>query len=126
MSIASKLIRVAVKLTPKVMIVWVANHYLKGIARLTDLNLDLDIRRVYVRTLLDGEPEAIEVLVEDFAILRQGEDYHFVLSRAQSNKPWLTHALARVAGRAWKLPHIPQLAAYLPLAAELLPPRAQG
>ncbi len=120
MSYKSSLIKIAIKLTPNIMILWVANIILKGIAELTEFNFDLDARKVYVQTMLYGETEAIEVWVDGFAIISEEESYKFIIQQAQSNKPWLNNLLARFVGKAWKIPVIPQLAAHIGLIAELL------
>jgi hypothetical protein len=120
MSYKASLIKMAIKLTPNKMIVWVANIVLKGIAELTDFNFDLDTRKVYVQTMLYGETEAIEVWVDGFGIISEGESYQFIIYQAQSNKLWLNNILAKLVGKAWKIPVIPQLAAYMDLVAELL------
>ncbi len=119
MSYKTSLIKMAIKCTPNKMIVWVANIVLKGIAELTDFNFDLDARKVYVQTTLYGETEAIEVWVDGFAIIKEGESYKFIIQQAQSNKPWLNNLLSRFVGKAWKIPVIPQLAAHIELIAEL-------
>ncbi|MDP3008555.1 MAG: hypothetical protein Q8N30_05740 [Methylococcales bacterium] len=120
MSYKASLIKMAINLTPNKMIVWVANIVLKGIAELTDFNFDLDTRKVYAQTMLYGETEAIEVWVDGFGIIREGESYQFIIHQAQSNKLWLNNILAKLVGKAWKIPAIPQLAAYMELIAELL------
>lgn len=120
MSYKASLIKMAIKLTPNKMIVWVANIVLKGIAELTDFNFDLDTRKVYAQTMLYGETEAIEVWVDGFGIIREGESYQFIIHQAQSNKLWLNNILAKLVGKAWKIPVIPQLAAYMELVAELI------
>jgi hypothetical protein len=119
MSYKTSLIKMAIKLTPNMMIVWVANIVLKGIAELTAFNFDLDARKVYVQITLYGETEAIEVWVDGFAIISEEESYKFIIHQAQSNKPWLNNVLARFVGKAWKIPVIPQLAAHIGLIAEL-------
>jgi len=120
MSYKASLIKMAIKLTPNMMIVWVANIVLKGIAELTDFNFDLDTRKVYVKTMLYGETDAIEVWIDGFAIVHEEESYEFIIYQAQSNKLWLNNILSRVVGKAWKIPVIPQLAAHMGLVAELL------
>jgi hypothetical protein len=120
MSYKTRLIKMAIKWTPKMMVVWVANKVLKGIAELSDFNVDLDTRTAYVKTTLYGETEAIEVWLEDFTVSGDGDSYHFSLQQAQSNKPWLNTILSHIIGKAWKIPVTPQLKAYVELVAELL------
>lgn len=124
MSFKASLIKTAVKLTPNKMIVWVANIILKDIAKLTDFNFDLDTRKIYVQVLLLGETEAIEVWLEDFAIVSGDESHQFILHQAKSNKLWLNNLLAHIAGKNWKIPAIPQLAAHMGLISELLKAKA--
>jgi hypothetical protein len=119
MSFKTSLIKMAIKLTPNIMIVWVANIILKGIAELTDFSFDLEARKVYVQIQLLGESETIEVWLENFAVVSDGESHEFIIHQAQSNRLWLNNLLARIVGKAWKIPVIPQLAAHLELIAEL-------
>jgi hypothetical protein len=119
MSFKSNLIKTAINLTPSFLIIWVANIILKGIAELTAFSFDLETRKVYVQTRLYGEEQTIEVWLENFAVVSDGDSYSFILEVAKSDRPWLTNLLAKIAGRAWKIPAIPQLNPYLPLVAEV-------
>ncbi len=119
MSFKTSLIKIAIKLTPNMMIVWVANIILKGIAELTDFSFDLEARKVYVQIQLLGESETIEVWLDDFAVVSDGESHEFIIHQAKSNRLWLNNLLARIAGKAWKIPVIPQLATHIELIAEL-------
>lgn len=124
MSIKSSLAKVAIKCSPNVAVIWVANKILKGIAELTDFQFDLDTRSVYAQAILFGETDAIEVWLDDFAIVSDGDSKRFIVNQAKSNKPWLNNVFAKIVGKAWKIPAIPQIAPYLDLLAELLPPLA--
>ncbi len=108
-----------IKLTPNLLIIWVSNIILKGIAELTEFSFDLDARKVYVKTRLYGEQETIEISLEDFAVFSDGESYRFIIHHAQSDRPWLNNLLAHFIGKAWKIPAIPQLTAQLELLTEL-------
>ncbi|MGZ8225172.1 MAG: hypothetical protein ACXWT3_00875 [Methylococcaceae bacterium] len=119
MSFKTHLIKMAIKCTPNMLILWVANIVLKGIAELTDFSFDIDERKAYVQTQLYGETETIEIWLEDFAIVRDEESYKFIIHQAQSNRPWLTNLLAHIIGKAWKIPVIPELAPHIELIAEL-------
>jgi hypothetical protein len=119
MSFKTGLIKMAIKLTPNMMIIWVANIVLKDIAELTDFNFDLEERKVYIQIQLLGESETIEVWLENFAVVKDEESYKLIVQQAQSNRLWLNNLLSRVAGKAWKIPEIPQLTAQLELVAEL-------
>lgn len=116
----------AIKLTPNILIVWVANIVLKGIAELTDFSFDLDARTAYVQIQLVGESETIEVWLDGFAVVSDEESYKFIVHQAQSNRIWLDNLLSRVVGKAWKIPVIPQLAAQMELVAELLKTETSG
>lgn len=125
MSYKTGLIKMAIKWTPTMMILWVANIVLKGIARLTEFNFDLDARKVYVQTTLYGETEAIEVWLEDFAVINDEAPYQFVMQQARSNRPWLNNLLAHFTGKAWTIPMLPQYASHIQLIAELLQAEAR-
>ena len=119
MSIKSTVLKIIIKLTPDLLIIWGANIILKGIAELTEFNFDLDARKVYVQTRLYGEKETIEVCLEDFAVFNDGESYRFIIHQAKSDRPWSNNLMAHVIGKAWKIPAIPQLNAPLELLTEL-------
>lgn len=119
MSLKSSLIRLVIKLTPNALVIWAGNFIMKGIAELTQFNFDLDARKVYVQTRLYGEEHTIDVVLEDFAVFNDGESYRFIIHRASSDRLWLNNILARIVGKAWKIPTIPLLAAQLELVAEV-------
>lgn len=119
MSIKSSLLKIAIKLTPNILIVWVSNKILKGIAELTAFKFDVDARKIYAQIRLYGEENTIDICLEDFAVFHDGESYRFIIHHAQSDRPWLNNLLARVIGKAWKIPEIPQLTSQIELAAEL-------
>ncbi|WP_027150669.1 hypothetical protein [Methylobacter tundripaludum] len=119
MSFKTSLIKMAIKWTPNMMVIWVANIILKGIAELTDFNFDLEARKAYVQIQLVGESETIEVWIEDFAIINDEGSYQLIIQQAQSNRIWLNNLLSRITGKAWGIPEIPQLTAHLELISEL-------
>jgi hypothetical protein len=119
MSFKTGLIKMAIKCTPNIMIIWVANIILKGIAELTAFSFDLDTRKVYVQIQLVGEVETIDVWVEDFAIVSDEGSHQLIIQQAQSNRIWLSNILSRIVGKAWKIPVIPQFAAEIELISEL-------
>lgn len=120
MSFKTSLVKMAINWTPKMMVMWVANIILKGIAELTDYNFDLDARKAYVQTTLYGESEPIEVWLDGFAIISENETKYLILEQGQSNKPWLTNIFGHIAGKAWKIPALPQFSQHIELIAELL------
>jgi len=119
MSFKTRLIKMAIKWTPNMMVIWVANIILKGIAELTDFNFDLEARKAYVQIQLVGESETIEVWIEDFAIINDEGSYQLIIQQAQSNRIWLNNLLSRITGKAWGIPEIPLLTAHLELISEL-------
>lgn len=119
MSYKSSLIKMVIKLTPNIMIKWVANIVLKGIAELSVYNFDLDTRKAHVQLQLAGEVEPIDVWVDGFGIIRNEHSYQFIIHQAESNKLWLTNILAHIVGKSWKIPAIPQLAPHLSVIAEV-------
>lgn len=119
MSIKSNLAKLAIKSTPKKLVAWVANQKLKGIAEVTAFDFDLDARTANVQVKLYGEEQAIDVSLEDFAVINDGQSYQFILQRAQSNRPWLDNLLSRIVGRTWKIPVTPEIEAQLGFVLEL-------
>ena len=122
MSITSGLVKTAVKWTPKALILWVANKVLKGIAEVSDFELDLDARTAYALTTLNGESESIEVWLNGFSVISEEGYYHLLLESAESNKPWLNTIFSHITGRAWKIPDVPKFRSQIGLLAELLKP----
>lgn len=120
MSIKSSVIKIVIKLTPNILIIWVANIVLKGIAELLAFNFDIDARKIYVQTRLYGEEGTIEILLEDFAVFNDGDGYRFIIHHANSDRLWLNNLLSRVIGKVWKIPALPRFAEQLDLIAELL------
>ncbi|BBL72104.1 hypothetical protein [Methylogaea oryzae] len=120
MSYKIGLIKMAIKWTPKAMVLLGANVVLRGIAKLLDFNLDLDGRKAYAKVRLHGEAEIIEVLLEDFAIISDGQTHRIKLGKAQANRPWLNNLLRHVTRKTWKIPTMPEFKAQIEFAAELL------
>jgi len=113
-------VKVGAKLTPKILIVTVANILLKGIAEFSDILYDLDKRTAFVNVTLYGEEEPIEIALDGFEISGDEDNYQFILHKAQSNKPWMNNILARIVGKAWDIPAIPQYKDELGFVASLL------
>jgi len=119
MNFKTSLIKMAIKWTPNMLIIWVANIILKGIAELVDFNFDLEARKSYVQIQLLGESETIEVWLENFTVVSDEGGHSLIIEQAQSNRIWLNNLLSRIAGKAWKIPVIPQFTAEIELICEL-------
>ncbi|MDD2660319.1 MAG: hypothetical protein PHY54_11695 [Methylococcales bacterium] len=119
MSIKSGLIKIAIKWTPKMLILWVANIILKGVAELTDFSFDLEARKAYIQIQLAGESETIEVWLEGFAIISDEESYKLIIQQAHSNRLWLENLLSRIVGKSWKIPVTSQMTSQIELLSEL-------
>lgn len=120
MSFKGSLVKLAIKITPNFIVVWVANFILRGIAELSEFNFDLDERTAYVKATLYGETEPIDVWVHDFGIISDEDAHYLTIHQAQSNRPWLNNLLARIAGKTWKIPMIPQFQDDIELVSEVL------
>ncbi|SMF97210.1 hypothetical protein SAMN02949497_4629 [Methylomagnum ishizawai] len=123
MSYQSSLVKLAIKLTPTPMILWVANKVLKDIAELRYFHFDIDARKLYVEIQLLGESETIEIFLEGFHMAHEQTAYRIVIEQARSNRLWLGNLLSRFTGKAWKIPEIPQYAHQMKLLAEVMAPR---
>lgn len=119
MSIKSALLKLVIKLTPNILIIWASNFVLKGIAELLEFSFDIDSRTIYVKTRLYGENETIEVTLQDFAIFNDGDSYRFILHKANSDRLWLDNLLNHFTGKAWAIPAMPGLNSSLKVVAEL-------
>jgi hypothetical protein len=125
MSFKSSLIKYAIKLTPEKLVIWIANLVMKGIAKLVEFNFDIEKRQLHVKTQLYGEIDTIDLWIENFMIIQDGDNFEFFIGQAHSDRPWLTNILAKLVGKAWKIPKIAQLQPHMSLMAELLePPKA--
>ena len=119
-SVFKLVIKLGIKLTPKILVSGVANIILKGIAEFSHIAFDLDKRTAFVKVTLYGEEEPIEVTVDGFEISGDGDKYQFILHNAESNKPWMTNIFARIAGKDWDIPEIPQYKDEIGFVADLL------
>ncbi|WP_031433316.1 hypothetical protein [Methylomarinum vadi] len=119
MSIKSSLLKIAIKLTPNIIVIWVANFILKGIAELSEFMFDLESRTAYVQLTLNGEAEPIDVAIDGFAIVTEQDTHRLIIRHAQANKPWLNQLLSRVTGKYWEIPSIPHYQEQIELIAEL-------
>ncbi|MGR8933164.1 MAG: hypothetical protein ACU837_02095 [Gammaproteobacteria bacterium] len=119
MSFKSSLVKTAIKLTPNFIIVWIANILLKGIAELTDFNFDIDTRTVFVEVLLAGEAAPLEVSIDGFSVVSEGTSHYLMIHKTQSNRLWMDNLLARIAGKAWKIPVVPEFKNEIELIVEL-------
>lgn len=120
MSFTTSLTKIAIKLTPNKLIIWVANIILKDIAALTAFNLDLDTRTSFVQIQLVGESETIDVWLDGFAIINEEGNYSFFIEKANSNRVWLDNILSRFVQKAWKIPVPAQMSSQIGFLAELL------
>lgn len=118
--IAPKIIKIGAKWTPKILVSWVANILLKGIAEFSTINYDLDARTAFIKLTLYGEDEPIEVAVDGFEIQGDEGNYQFILHKAESSKPWMNNILARFVGKSIDIPDIPQYKLHLEIIANLL------
>ncbi len=123
MSYKTNLIKLAIKLTPIPLVLWVANIILKGIAQIKVFSLDIDTRQMHTGILLFGETESIEIWLEDFYILSNAPTHQLLIQQARSNKPWLNNILAHITGKPWNIPEILAYKAQISLMSELLAPR---
>ncbi len=121
MSLKASLVKIAIKLTPNILIEWVANIVLKGIAELMDFNFDLETRKAYVQVQLVGESETIEVWLEGFGVISEEDSHHLIIHQAHSNRIWLDNLLSRLVGKAWKIPAVPQADLVIELLKENSP-----
>jgi len=120
MSFTTSLVKLVIKMTPNKLIIWVANIVLKDIAELTGFNFDIDTRHAYIQIQLVGESETIDVWLEGFGIITDGESYKFIIEQAKSNRLWLGNLLSRFVGKTWKIPVPANLAPQFKFVAELL------
>ena len=119
MSYKSKIIKAAIKWTPKGLVAWVTNKVLKGIVELNDYQVDLDARKAYIQVQLVGEAEAIDVWLADFAVVKEDGLYYCFLHQAESNREWLTNLLSRFVGKSWKIPVPAQFEQHVDVIVEL-------
>ncbi|SMG66568.1 conserved hypothetical protein [methanotrophic bacterial endosymbiont of Bathymodiolus sp.] len=120
MSFRTRIVKIAIKLTPNKLISWIANIILKDIAELTAFNLDLDARTSFVQIQLVGESETIDVWLEGFAINSDETAHYFFVEYAKSNRVWLDNILSRIVRKEWKIPVPAEMSSHMGFLAELL------
>ncbi|KAF3980992.1 MAG: hypothetical protein HFP81_09050 [Methylococcales symbiont of Hymedesmia sp. n. MRB-2018] len=120
MSFKISLTKTVIKWTPNKLVSWIANIVLKDIGALTGFSFDLEMRKVYLQIQLVGESETIDVWLEGFGIISDGDDYKVIIKQAESNRIWLSNILSRVVNKEWKIPLTSQMAPYIEFMAELL------
>ncbi|KAF3977449.1 MAG: hypothetical protein HFP77_06820 [Methylococcales symbiont of Iophon sp. n. MRB-2018] len=120
MSFKINLTKTVIKWTPNKLVSWIANIVLKDIAALTGFSFDLERRKVYMQIQLVGESETIDVWLEGFGIITDGDCYKVIIKQAESNRIWLSNILSRVVNKEWKIPLTSQMAPYIEFMAELL------
>lgn len=87
------------------MVFWVVNANLKKIVKLIDYDINFDERIIQSKVHLEGEEGLIEVCLEDFALIKDGDHCKFVIQKVQSNRPWLDNALSKfILGQEIKIP----------------------
>lgn len=118
--LAPKIIKMGAKFTPKILVTWIANLVFKGIAEFSTITYDLDARTAFVKVTLYGEEEPIEVAVDGFEIKGDEGNFQFMLHKAESSKPWMNNIFARLVGKAWDIPDLPQYKLQLEIIANLL------
>jgi hypothetical protein len=119
MSFKISLTKTIIKWTPNKLVSWVANIVLKDIAQLTGFNFDLETRKAYIQIQLVGESETIDIWLQGFAIITDGDTYKVFIEQAESNRIWLANILSRIVKKEWKIPVNSQMAPYVEFIAEL-------
>ena len=119
MSLKAHLAKIAIKMTPNMLIKLVANIVLKDIAKLTGFNFDIDTRQLFVQVHLAGESETIDVWLEDFSIITDAGSYKFVMQQASSNRVWLDNILSRIVRKEWPIPIPSEMSSQFEFVAEL-------
>lgn len=119
MSLKANLAKIAIKMTPNMLIKLVANIILKDIAKLTGFNFDIDTRQLFVQVHLVGESETIDVWLEGFAIITDAGSYKFVMQQASSNRVWLDNILSRIVRKEWPIPIPSEMSSQFEFVAEL-------
>ena len=119
MSLKANLAKIAIKMTPNMLIKLVANIVLKDIAKLTGFNFDIDTRQLFVQVHLAGESETIDVWLEDFSIITDAGSYKFVMQQASSNRVWLDNILSRIVRKEWPIPIPSEMNSQFEFVAEL-------
>ena len=119
MSFKSSAAKLAIKLTPNKLVMWVANIILKDIGALTDFNFDLEPRKAYVQIQLVGESETIDVWLEDFVIISNEGSYKLFIQQANSNRIWLDNILSRIIQKEWQIPVPAQFSSHFEFVADV-------
>lgn len=105
MSYKVSLLKLAINKTPRKIIRWAVNKKLKEIGELTDFSFNTHDKKLFVQVMLEGEVAPIELLLEKFTIIVDGERGHLIIEQAKSNRPWIDTILNQhLANREWRIP----------------------
>lgn len=105
MSYKTSLIKLVINNTPTKVVLWAVNRKLKGIGELTDFSFNTNDRKLVVQVMLEGEVGPIELLLEKFIVVSNGESGHLVIQHVKSNRPWIDTILnEHLVDREWRIP----------------------
>lgn len=106
MSYKTSIIKLVINKTPKRVVLWAANKKLKNIGELTDFSFNTDDRKLFVQVMLEGEAGPIELLLEKFTVVTNGDSGHLLIQHVQSNRPWIDTLLNKhLLDREWRIPN---------------------
>ncbi len=105
MSLINKLYTTIFWITPKFVINWVINSKINDYGKILDYSLDNKNRKIFIKVLLAGENEPIEVSINNYKIRKTDDATFFIANDASSNKEWI-NALLRNAlvGKEFSIP----------------------
>jgi hypothetical protein len=105
MSYKTRLIKLVLNKTPRKAVLWAVNKKLKEVGELTDFSFNTDDRKLYVKIMLEGEIEPIDVKLEEFTVTTSGESGYLTIQQVQSNRAWVNTLLNKLLqGREWRIP----------------------
>jgi hypothetical protein len=80
-------------------------NLLKPYGKVTTLRLSSKERSAYVELELHGEKEPVQIQVNEYELIREGERVFVILNRASTSREWLTALLSNFClNRRFELP----------------------
>ncbi len=97
MSFINKLYTTIYWITPKFLINWVINSKINEYGEILDYSLDNKNKKIFIKFLLAGENEPIEVSINNYKIKKTDDaNFLFIANDASSNKKWINALLRNV------------------------------
>ncbi len=105
MSIKSKLYKISYQIIPKFVLKSGINMYIREYGKMLEYSLDNKNKQIFIKVLLAGENEPIEVSINNYKIRKTDDTTFFISNDASSNKEWINALLRNLlVGKEFSIP----------------------